>query len=121
MAVFTSDSILKQEEAIAELDLSIDDWVMKLEQAGDRRTLIRQRLLEHVAAALTLSTAGYPTLPKDYDEKFPLISPPNLEQFYSSQRNDVQSIKVYADSGVTALLTEIEQEIGLMTEFPLPV
>lgn len=47
--------MLKQEEALAELDASIDDWVAKLEQAENRRTRVRQKLLEHVAAAATLA------------------------------------------------------------------
>lgn len=50
--------MLKQEEALAELDASIDDWVMKLERAENRRTRVRQKLLEHVAAAAILSIAG---------------------------------------------------------------
>ncbi|KAK4168006.1 Up-regulated during septation-domain-containing protein [Cladorrhinum sp. PSN259] len=53
-AKFSHDSMLKQEEALAELDTSIDDWVNKLEQAENRRTRVRQKLLEHVAAAATL-------------------------------------------------------------------
>ncbi|KAK1760527.1 Up-regulated during septation-domain-containing protein [Echria macrotheca] len=54
-AKFSHDSMLKQEEALAELDASIDDWVAKLEQAENRRTRVRQKLLEHVAAAATLA------------------------------------------------------------------
>ncbi|KAK3308037.1 Up-regulated during septation-domain-containing protein [Chaetomium strumarium] len=54
-AKFSHDSMLKQEEALAELDSSIDEWVNKLEQAENRRTRVRQKLLEHVAAALTLA------------------------------------------------------------------
>ena len=50
---------MKQEEALAELDASIDDWVAKVEKADNRRTRIRQKLLEHVAAAAILPT---PTL-----------------------------------------------------------
>jgi len=57
-AKFSHESILKQEEALAELDTSIDEWVNKLEQAENRRTRVRQKLLEHVAAAATL---GSPT------------------------------------------------------------
>ncbi|KAL2140339.1 hypothetical protein VTI28DRAFT_3952 [Corynascus sepedonium] len=57
-AKFSHESILKQEEALAELDTSIDEWVNKLEQAENRRTRVRQKLLEHVAAAVTL---GAPT------------------------------------------------------------
>lgn len=58
MAKFSHESMLKQEEALAELDSSIDDWVNKLEQAENRRTRIRQKLLEHVAAAVTLPVSG---------------------------------------------------------------
>jgi hypothetical protein len=54
-AKFSQDSMLKQEEALSELDASIDDWVTKLEQAENRRTRVRQKLLEHVAAAATLN------------------------------------------------------------------
>ncbi|KAK3359133.1 Up-regulated during septation-domain-containing protein [Lasiosphaeria hispida] len=56
-AKFSHDAMLKQEEALAELDASIDDWVAKLEQAENRRTRVRQKLLEHVAAAATLTVA----------------------------------------------------------------
>lgn len=52
--------MLKQEEALAELDASIDDWVTKLEQAENRRTRVRQKLLEHVAAAATLPISPIP-------------------------------------------------------------
>lgn len=55
VAKFSYESMLKQEEALAELDASIDDWVSKLEQAENRRTRVRQKLLEHVAAAATLA------------------------------------------------------------------
>lgn len=54
LAKFSHESMLKQEEALAELDASIDDWVKKLEQADNRRTRVRQKLLEHVAAAAYL-------------------------------------------------------------------
>ncbi|XWW92762.1 hypothetical protein V2A60_000688 [Cordyceps javanica] len=54
VAKFSHESMLKQEEALAELDVSIDDWVTKLEQAENRRTRVRQKLLEHVAAAAIL-------------------------------------------------------------------
>ncbi|KAK7908225.1 hypothetical protein PG985_015528 [Apiospora marii] len=53
-AKFSQGSMLKQEEALAELDASIDDWVNKLEHAENRRTRVRQKLLEHVAAAATM-------------------------------------------------------------------
>lgn len=58
MVKFSQESLLKQEEALAELDTSIDDWVNKLEQAENRRTRVRQKLLEHVAAAVILPGAA---------------------------------------------------------------
>ncbi|KAJ4302271.1 hypothetical protein N0V88_002409 [Collariella sp. IMI 366227] len=54
-AKFSHEAMLKQEEALAELDTSIDEWVNKLEYAENRRTRVRQKLLEHVAAAITLA------------------------------------------------------------------
>lgn len=57
MAKFSYEAMLKQEETLAELDASIDDWVTKLEHAENRRTRVRQKLLEHVAAAATMSVA----------------------------------------------------------------
>ncbi len=112
MSIFSHDSILKQEEALAELDKSIDDWVMKLEQARNRRAQIRQRLLEHIAAALTLTTTGRPESHEVIDDHRSSMTPPRLEEICRSERHDVQSIKVYADPGVAALLAETEQEIG---------
>ncbi|KAL7799010.1 Up-regulated during septation domain-containing protein [Trichoderma ceciliae] len=54
-ARFSPESMLRQEEALAELDASIDDWVIKLERAENRRTRVRQKLLEHIAAAAIIS------------------------------------------------------------------
>ena len=115
MANFSRDSILKQEEALAELDVSIDDWVSKLEAAEERRTRIRQRLLEHIAAAVTLQTNGQPAQASN-EQPTPPISPEDDNEFINTERRDVQSIKIYADQGVTALLSEIEREIDFMAE-----
>ena len=112
MSFFSHDSILKQEEALAELDKSIDDWAMKIEQAGSCRAQIRQRLLEHVAAALTLKPTRRPESQDIIDDYRSSINPPRFEEMCRSERHDVQSIKVYADSAVAALLAEIEQGIG---------
>jgi hypothetical protein len=111
---FSREGILKQEEALAELNFSIDDWVSKLEWAEDRRNRVQQKLLEHFAAASNLQTT-LTTLPVHGMGMMqtPPTSPENSEDVYSRQRHDVQSIKVYADSGVTALLAAIEQEIDL--------
>jgi hypothetical protein len=53
--IFSRESLLKQEEALAELDVSIDEFILKLEQAENRRLRLRQKLLEHVAAAIVLN------------------------------------------------------------------
>ncbi|KAI1812920.1 hypothetical protein GGS20DRAFT_587022 [Poronia punctata] len=56
VAKFSYEAMLRQEETLGELDASIDDWVTKLEHAENRRTRVRQKLLEHVAAAAIMST-----------------------------------------------------------------
>jgi Up-regulated During Septation len=114
LAQFSSESILRQEEALAELDISIDDWVDKLAQAENRRTRIRQKLLEHIAATLILKPS-----PKPQGEYTPPRSPQKAESRSSSRgnRRDVESIKIYADSNVYSLLADVEQEIGRMVNF----
>jgi hypothetical protein len=64
-ARFSLESVLKQEEALAELDSSIDDWVSKLEVAENRRTRARQKLLEHVAATLIIPPSITPPFGKN--------------------------------------------------------
>ncbi len=115
VAVFTRESLLKQEEALADLDLSIDDWVSKLEQAENRRTRVRQKLLEHVAAASTLGLDQ----PKQWgppQEQTPPRSPEKEGPQCRTERRDVESIKIYADSDIFALLADVEQEIEGMVK-----
>ncbi|KAL8639345.1 MAG: hypothetical protein Q9228_003610 [Teloschistes exilis] len=111
MANFSRESILKQEEALADIDDAIDDWIRKSEQAENRRTRVRQKLLEHVAAALTLrpSNGGRPL--NILDEQTPPESPEHHEELLADHRRNVQSIKIYADAGVAALVAEIDEEI----------
>ncbi|KAI5861249.1 hypothetical protein GGS23DRAFT_577757 [Durotheca rogersii] len=168
VAKFSYESMLKQEETLAELDASIDDWVSKLEQAENRRTRVRQKLLEHVAAASTLAlvketaTAGASDIPQQAmgvrlpngasDISTPPRSPsksatpahfhspspspqrvvarvpsmipelpyeeaedgfPNHGRKSSSAESALQrgeSIRIYADSDVYALLADVESE-----------
>lgn len=114
MATLSRESILKHEEALAEIDDSIDDWIRKSEQAENRRTRVRQKLSEHVAAALTLRPNGTAGSHDIREEQTPPESPEQDEVFCPNGRRDVQSIKIYADAGVAALLAEIEREIGSM-------
>ncbi|MCJ1469846.1 hypothetical protein MMC07_008489 [Pseudocyphellaria aurata] len=120
MAKFSCESVLKQEEALAELDLSIDDWVSKLESAETRRSLIRQKLLEHLAATLTVKITESVQLQRiNKVQTLPLSSERDGDNT-SNGRHDVQSIKVYADSGVAALLSAIENEIVFMDGLASP-
>lgn len=57
VAKFSYESMIKQHEALAELDASIEDWVNKLDVVENRRTRVRQKLLEHVAAAAILNVS----------------------------------------------------------------
>ncbi|KAK7415907.1 hypothetical protein QQZ08_012202 [Neonectria magnoliae] len=65
---FSHESMLRQEEALAELDASIDDWVNKLELAENRRMRVRQKLLEHIAAAAVLPVGGPVTSPEPAEQ-----------------------------------------------------
>ncbi|KAG7123166.1 hypothetical protein HYQ45_014071 [Verticillium longisporum] len=170
VARFSTDSMLKQEEALGELDASIDDWVNKLEHAENRRARVRQKLLEHVAAAAILpnmvATPASDTLqqamgarcaaagvgnistpprsptknavpragsnspsPQRVVAHVPstILEDPAKEDILSSnasikedaeaaqRRVDVESIRVYADSDVYALLADVESEIAKMS------
>jgi hypothetical protein len=163
--------MLKQEETLAELDASIDDWVTKLEHAENRRTRVRQKLLEHVAAAAAMSTTGnlggvsetlqqatgmrmqpnatdVSTPPRsptksatflDCSSPSPSSSPPRVvarvpsaiieeeiedgkshrSRFSSSTQSALQrmeSIRIYADSDVYALLEDVENEFTKLNE-----
>ncbi|KAI1821394.1 hypothetical protein F4861DRAFT_533006 [Xylaria intraflava] len=61
MARFNYDAVLRQEESLAELDASIDDWAVKLEHSENRRMRVRQKLLEHIAAAASMSETNKPS------------------------------------------------------------
>lgn len=164
MAKFSYESMLKQEEALAELDASIDDWVSKLEHAENRRTRVRQKLLEHVAAAATMAIptdifgaseslqqamgvrapngasdmSTPPRSPTKVEIFIPAQSPsPSPQRFVArvpsviaevaeeaagagkardsaSERQSslqrMESIRIYADSDVYALLADVESE-----------
>ena len=105
--------MLKQEEALAELDVSIDEFILKLEQAENRRLRLRQKLLEHVAAAVVLNPSAARA---DVAESTPPRSPIKTESPTRIERKDVESIKIYADGHVLNLFSDIEQAIGKMCE-----
>lgn len=112
--IFSRESLLKQEEALAELDVSIDEFIHKLEQAENRRLRLRQKLLEHVAAALVLNPSQSHAV--DMAASTPPRSPVKAESPARAERRDVESIKIYADGHVLSLFSDIEQAIGKMCE-----
>jgi len=171
VAKFSYESMLKQEETLAELDASIDDWVTKLEHAENRRTRVRQKLLEHVAAAAAMSattdlsrvsetlqqatgmrvqptSGGVATPPRsptkgatflDCSSPSPSSSPQRvvarvpsaiieeenedgksrrsrLSTDTQSALKRMESIRIYADSDVYALLEDVENEFTKLNE-----
>ncbi|KAH7075566.1 Up-regulated during septation-domain-containing protein [Paraphoma chrysanthemicola] len=116
--IFSRESLLKQEEALAELDISIDEFILKLEQAENRRLRLRQKLLEHVAAAIVLN----PSAARDVvAQTTPPRSPTKVEQSparpdRTADRKTTESIKIYADGHVLNLFSDIEKAIGKMCE-----
>ncbi|GAD93431.1 conserved hypothetical protein [Paecilomyces variotii No. 5] len=119
LSKYSMDSMLRQEEALASLDQAIDEWVAKLEVAENRRTRVRQKLLEHMAATLLVQRTN--PEPQRFEES-PPPSPDEIETEVGTSRKDVHSIKiyademVYADAKVYALFADIEKEMELMTE-----
>ena len=110
--IFSRESLLKQEEALVELDVSIDEFILKLEQAENRRLRLRQKLLEHVAAAIVLN----PTAGGDVADTTPPRSPVKPDSPARAERRETESIKIYADGHVLNLLSDIEKAIGKMCE-----
>lgn len=137
-------TIIRQEEVLAELDIAIDDWMSKLEQAEHRRWKVQQKLLEHVAATLTVvdstviraennkNTREPPqterrvvkenqTPPTTLQE--PILTDESLicnscisHSHSHSETGNLQTVRVHADTGVAVLLSTIEDEILLMQQ-----
>jgi hypothetical protein len=125
LSKFSRESIVKQEEALSELDMSIDEWLSKWQRAETRRSRIRQKLLEHVAATLVLPTSSHKNYSSDttLDESTPPRSPE--ENDVSSalggvNRRDVESIKIYADAEVCNLFADIERKMEMMVVPKIP-
>lgn len=139
LAQFSHESLLKQEEALSELNISIDDWIAKRDRAENRRTRVRQKLLEHVAAALMLEPQETPLeeetkveasvqdiqmrgqytpphSPTKSNSPMPLAAPLEASTPEPVARADVESIRIYADSEMFALLADVEEEINRIGE-----
>jgi hypothetical protein len=110
----SEDATLKAFEALMELDDTIYESGKKLERLHYHRLTVRQKLLEHIAATLTLDTAALMARDKPPER---LITPPISPEGVVSMLGDqhvVESIKVYAGSDVHALLLDIDKEIEAM-------
>lgn len=119
-ALVSREHIIKQEAALLEVDASIEEWTSKLEKAQERKVKVQQKLLEHTAAVLMVKLPGRDSASRASEEQTPPRSPERLgsgsEWSPKRERRDVESIRVYADSGVASLLKSIEQEIDLMDQ-----
>ena len=113
---FSKENLIKQEEALVELDESIDDWIVKLELAENRRLRVRQKLLEHVAAAMTLNEAAPAITACTTPPGSPRLEKIQLPEPLRTERKGVESIKVYADNQVLNLFSDIEQAVTQMCE-----
>lgn len=98
------------------MEVAIDVWVSKLEAAEERRTRIRRILLEHIAAAVTLPTGARAEIGNEIPPISPEAEDVDDDDYTSTERRYVQSIKIYADEGVAALLAGIEKEIDSMAD-----
>lgn len=108
-ARFSPEPLLRQEEALAELDASIDDWVVKLERVENRRTRVRQKLLEHIAAAATLSvgreTPSPVQLPVIQDIATPPRSPVKIT--FTSRPNSASPPPLRVVAQVPSMILEL--------------
>jgi hypothetical protein len=122
LAQFSAKSLLKQEEALSELDMSIDNWIARRERAENRRTRVRQKLLEHIAAPLILEPQVRVEDETKVENPIQVIqirgqyTPPQTPKMSNSQtpftatfqastpeptvRADVESIRIDADSDI---------------------
>ena len=113
-ATFSREHLIKQEEALLDLDVSINEWLMKLNAAESRRQEVQRRLLEHTAAIMYMAGPPSPRDEASMNQQTPPRSPQGID--FSPKRRDVESIRIYADSGVASLLASIEKEINVLAE-----
>ncbi|KAM5429710.1 hypothetical protein McanMca71_006160 [Microsporum canis] len=92
---FSPEGVLKQEEALLEIDQSIDEWATKLEYAEERRAKIQQKLLEHMVAILNLPQPAA----KESGHNRSISDFTSVSE-KDSRRSDLESIIIYADAGL---------------------
>ena len=82
---------------------------------------MRQKLLEHVAGALIMQPSRDemstpPRSPTKAQSPQRLAAPVEVSSPEVMNRRDVESIRIYADSDISALLKDVEEEINRMGE-----
>lgn len=121
------DHLSRQQGALRELDLRIDERISSIDELEARRNLLQRKALEHAAAVLVVEVAprehGLTTPPRSPERRSERSRESNIQHGAESEatqgrgshrRQEVESIRVYADSGVASLLASIETEIGMM-------
>lgn len=94
---FSFESILKQEERLADLDAEIDDCVAELDRVENRRARVRQKLLEHVAAASLLPTSTTTPRPDGGASALPSPAPRDISTPPRSPASEADIIDDYGD------------------------
>lgn len=115
------DYVTKQTKTLNNLDTQIDEWQEKLDIVSDRKLTIQSKVWEHMAAILAaVSATG--ELGRT-EEHTPPRSPERgiqedniMDDAASATRGDVESITIYADSGVASLLRSIEEELDVIDQ-----
>lgn len=124
------DHFMKQTKALYELDTQLDALQSKLDSAAERRLTIQSKVWEHLTAILTATTlVGGVGRSEEYTpprspERFTgrRLSDAAIQEeedaiYNSSPRNDIESITIFADSGVANLLRSIEEELDVIDQF----
>ena len=122
------DHLMKQTKALYDLDTQLDNLQSRLDIAAERRLIIQSKVWEHLTAILT-ATNLVEELDARPEEYTPPRSPERMmtsrrlsettfqEGFVrSSPRDDIESITVFADSGVANLLRSIEEELDVIDQ-----
>ena len=121
------DQVSKQEAALRDIDDSVDEWTSKMEAAVDRKQLIQAKLSQHLAAVLAmpdfrgengrLSDEQTPPRSPERNMGEQIVEEAGFESLDDEKlKREVESITIYADSGVASLLRSIEQEIDQMDQ-----
>jgi hypothetical protein len=123
-AVSMREHLSKQTNTLNDLDLQIDDWLSKLDESTSRKQSIQTKLWQHTTCILAMQNlAGEAS--RISEEHTPPRSPERntigrigsiaeaKEEAVEMEAvgREVESITIYADSGVASLLRSIEQEL----------